>query len=253
MIWHRQINNIVAIITMLGVSLLPMQCAFADAITIADSVVHSQQQQPLQATLLITKPVSASVLVAEANTAKYSQLNLSQPDHLTVKFEPIDANHGNIILSTSQPIKTPFIDVVLNIRIADTAIQLVKTLLIPQSSPKISNTTVPSNNLTQSLPTINSHSNSSLITWQANNSQLVPTKKTLSSAKVNTHTINYTVKPNDSLWEIAKKLAPTHHVTITTMMNNIRAANPLVFTDQNTATIMVGSQIRLPISPKPVD
>lgn len=253
MIWHRQINIILAIITMLGVSILPMRCAFADAIIIADSVIHSQQQQPLQATLLVTKPASASVLVAEANTAKYIQLNLSHPDHLTVKFEPIDANHGNIILSTSQPIKAPFVDVVLNIRIADTAIQLVKTLLLPQSNPKISNAPIPSNNLTQNLPSNNSYSASNLTAWQANNPQSMSTKKTLPSAKNNTHTINYTVKPNDSLWEIARKLAATHHVTITTMMNSIKAVNPLVFTDQNTTTIMVGSQIRLPINPKPVD
>lgn len=101
------------------------------AINIGDTYVQSQQNQPLNASINVTDINPATFSVKIANPDTYRQLGLSKDTDISVRFEQTSSNGGKIVLSSSQPVNSPFADVVLNVENEGSSKTLPKTLLMP--------------------------------------------------------------------------------------------------------------------------
>ncbi|MFW2177182.1 MULTISPECIES: FimV family protein [unclassified Moraxella] len=103
----------------------------AYAVNIGDTYVKSQQNEPLDASINVSDIDPATFSVKLANTEIYQQLGLSKETDINVRFVPSSSDGGQIILSTSQPVNTPFTDVVLDVANKGETKTLPKTLLLP--------------------------------------------------------------------------------------------------------------------------
>lgn len=101
------------------------------AVNIGDTYVQSQQNQPLNATINVTDVDPADFSVKIANPDTYRQLGLSKDTDINVRFEPTSSNGGKIVMTTTQPVASPFTDVVLDINNKGDVKTLPKTLLMP--------------------------------------------------------------------------------------------------------------------------
>lgn len=104
------------------------------AIEVGDTYVESGQNQPLNASINVTDIDPATFSVKVGNAAMYQQLGLSPDQPIDVKFQPTSSNGGKIILTSTQPVATPYTDVVLDIQNKGEKKVLPKTLLMPLGS-----------------------------------------------------------------------------------------------------------------------
>ncbi len=133
MSWQKRYIQVI-----LGLPLsLPL---IADAVTVGDTHVKSQQNQPLQASISVTDIDPATFSVKLASSVVYQQMGLSDDKSISISFQPTGKNSGTILLTTTQPIHAPFTDVVLDIQDKDEQRLIPKTLLVPiDESQKVSN------------------------------------------------------------------------------------------------------------------
>lgn len=101
------------------------------AINVGDTYVQSEQDQPLNATINVSNIDPSSFSVEIANSTAYQQMGLSKDVDINVSFRQTSSNGGQILLTTSEPIRSPFTDVVLNITNKGQTQLMPKTLLMP--------------------------------------------------------------------------------------------------------------------------
>ena len=106
----------------------------AQAATIGKTVVTSAQHEPLAASIVVSDIRAADFSASLANSTIYQQMGLAQTDSMTVRFKPTSATSGQVFITTSKPVSTPFADVVLNINDKGQRNVIPKTLLMPLNS-----------------------------------------------------------------------------------------------------------------------
>ncbi|MGP5133602.1 type IV pilus assembly protein FimV [Psychrobacter cibarius] len=106
----------------------------AQAATIGKTVVTSAQHEPLAASIVVSDIRAADFSASLANSTIYQQMGLAQTDSMTVRFKPTSATSGEVFITTSKPVSTPFADVVLNINDKGQRNVIPKTLLMPLNS-----------------------------------------------------------------------------------------------------------------------
>lgn len=111
--------------TTLGIS------SMAHAISLGQPTVQSEQHEPLSATINVSGIDAKSFNVSLANGAIYQQMGLNQTNGMQVRFMPVSDTAGVILLSSSQPVSTPFADVVLNLENGNEHFVEAQTLLMP--------------------------------------------------------------------------------------------------------------------------
>ncbi len=121
------------------------------AVSFGETAIQSAQHEPLLATIEV-KDISNTddFKVSLANSAIYNQMGLTPNDGIKATFKKTSANSGKIILKSSQPINSPFADVVLNINNNNKKQFMPKTLLMPISEKHRVN--VIADNVPQNLP-----------------------------------------------------------------------------------------------------
>lgn len=126
---HRAVS--MALICSVGYAAL---VSSAQAATIGKTVVTSAQHEPLAASIMVSDIRAADFSASLANSTIYQQMGLAQTDSMTVRFKPTSATSGEVFITTSQPVSTPFADVVLNINDKGQRNVIPKTLLMPLNS-----------------------------------------------------------------------------------------------------------------------
>lgn len=124
------------VVATLGIS------SMAHAISLGQPVVQSEQHEVLSATIQVSDIDAKNFHVSLANEALYQQMQLVPTSGVQVQFVPHSDNSGVIMLSSTQPISTPFADIVLNLENGSEQKTDAQTLLMPL--PK-SNKITPSN------------------------------------------------------------------------------------------------------------
>lgn len=198
------------------------------AINIGDTYVQSQQNQPLKASINVTDVSPESFSVKIATPDAYRQLGLSKDADIAVHFEQTSSNGGKIILTTNQPVTTPFTDVVLNIENNGSSKTLPKTLLMP-----ISNETI----VTQSNTSLIEMEETPIIIGQTNQLDLpVTTQLTHETVAVNTSEATTIEQPTfvaiQSKPTVAQNIEPIRektlnaHETLTLKVEETRKVYP---------------------------
>ncbi|SLJ85044.1 peptigoglycan-binding protein LysM [Psychrobacter sp. DAB_AL43B] len=103
----------------------------AQAATIGKTVVTSAQHEPLVASIMVTDIKTADFSASLANSTVYQQMGLTPTDSMTVRFQPTSATSGQVFITTTKPVSTPFADVVLAINDGTQRNVIPKTLLMP--------------------------------------------------------------------------------------------------------------------------
>lgn len=87
----------------------------ANALTLGQPSVQSEQHEPLSATINVSNIDANNFNASLASGAIYQQMGLSQVSGVSVRFVKTSDTAGRIVLSSSQPISTPFADIVLDL------------------------------------------------------------------------------------------------------------------------------------------
>lgn len=87
----------------------------ANAITLGQPSVSSEQHQPLTATINVSGIDANNFSASLANSSIHQQMGFDQNSSIQVQFVKTSDTAGKIILSSSEPISSPFADVVLNL------------------------------------------------------------------------------------------------------------------------------------------
>ncbi len=154
MSWHKPSRTTLihqaVLVSLLGTTSL------AHAVTLGQANIKSAQHEPLSATIDVSdidaKNFNASIATADI----YQQMGLSLDSKITVHFTPTSATTGQITLTSSTPISSPFADVVLNLNNNGEQVIEPQTLLMPLPSGGsfnlAENTTLVANENWQNLP-----------------------------------------------------------------------------------------------------
>lgn len=105
----------------------------AQAATIGKTIITSAQYEPLAASIDISDVDATNFSASLANAAIYQQMGLTPTTSMSIQFVPTSATTGQVLISTSQPVSTPFTDVVLAINDSGQRKMVPKTLLMPLS------------------------------------------------------------------------------------------------------------------------
>lgn len=137
MSWHTKTHRMTFIHQAIVASLFGLVGLHAHAITLSQADIHSSQHEPLSATIAVSNIDANNFNVSIAAADIYAQMGLSPEAPISVKFNATSESSGQIILTSTTPISTPFADVVLNLNNNGEQVIEPQTLLmpIPASSP----------------------------------------------------------------------------------------------------------------------
>lgn len=139
MSWHTKTHRMTFIHQAVITALFGLVGLHAHAITLSQADIHSSQHEPLSATIAVSDIDANNFNVSIATADIYAQMGLSPEAPINVRFNATSDTSGQIILTSSAPISTPFADVVLNLNNNGEQVIEPQTLLmpIPASSPFI--------------------------------------------------------------------------------------------------------------------
>ncbi len=106
----------------------------AQAATIGKTLITSAQHQPLEASIAVSDIDAADFEANLASAAIYRQMGLTPTASMSIRFVPTSATTGQVLISTSEPVSTPFADVVLALNDGGKRKVMPKTLLMPLSN-----------------------------------------------------------------------------------------------------------------------
>lgn len=137
MSWHKQTHRMTFIHQAILTALVGLVGLQAHAITLSQADIHSSQHEPLSATINVSDIDANNFNVSIATADIYAQMGLSPEAPISVQFNATSESSGQIILTSTAPISTPFADVVLNLNNNGEQVIEPQTLLmpIPASSP----------------------------------------------------------------------------------------------------------------------
>lgn len=108
--------------------------ATAQAATIGETVIKSSQYEPLSASFSVSDIDATEFSASLANPALYQQMGLTPNAAIQVRFIPTSPTTGRVVLTSTQPIATPFTDVVVALNDNGKQQVVPKTLLMPSNN-----------------------------------------------------------------------------------------------------------------------
>lgn len=142
---HYRLNTMhhavsMALISSVGAVLLP---STTQAAIVGQAVVTSAVQQPLTASIMVTDIDAANFSATLAGGAIYKEMGLTPIDSMSVRFVPASKHSGHLVVTTTQPVATPFADMVLTLNDKDRRDVVPKTLLLPLAGQAVVHPTIP--------------------------------------------------------------------------------------------------------------
>ena len=130
---HYRLNTMhhavsMALIYSVGATLLP---SAAQAAVVGQAVITSAPNQPLAASMMVTDIDAADFSATLAGKVIYQEMGLTPTDSMSVRFVPASETSGQLLVTTTQPIDTPFADMVLTLNNNGQRDVIPRTLLMP--------------------------------------------------------------------------------------------------------------------------
>lgn len=114
-----------------AIALLLLSSALpAYAVSVGQAAIESEQHEPLRATISVNNIDSKTFSATLAPNSIYAQMGLDKTP-ISVAFVPTSDTEGKLILTSTQPISSPFADIVLNIENDGKQQIEPRTLLMP--------------------------------------------------------------------------------------------------------------------------
>ena len=214
MSWHKPSRTTLihqaVLVSLLGTTSL------AHAVTLGQANIKSAQHEPLSATIDVSDIDAKNFNASLATADIYQQMGLSAADKITVRFTPTSDTTGQITLTSSTPISSPFADVVLNLN--DNGKQVIEpqTLLMPLPSGGSfnlpDNSTMVASDSWQNLPV----TSDDLPDEDAINASVTPSVPTLppvSTTKTNSKQANADTQTQILTEQVTRRAYPAGTVT----------------------------------------
>ncbi|WP_188151168.1 FimV/HubP family polar landmark protein [Teredinibacter waterburyi] len=235
---------------------------FVLGLGLGDANLKTALNEPLRAEiqLLEVRDLSDSeILVSLAGREDFDRIGVDRPYFLTdLRFKvELRGRNGPVVLVTStKPVREPFLNFVLQVRwptgrllreytllmdlpvYADQAVQPVAPAQTSSSSNSRPSTT---SQTTSSSTRYNPRSS-----FEQGNSAAQTQSATSSSGGVRAGDDSVAVRANDTLWDIAKSIRPDRSVTIQQTMLAIQRKNPEAFIKNNINLLREGQVLRVP-------
>lgn len=141
----------------------------SQAISLGQPAVQSTQHEPLSATIDVSNIDADQFEASIASNSIYAQMGLNQAANIQATFIRTSDTSGKIVLTSSEPISTPFADVVLNL--SDKGEQIIEPQTLLVGLPK-NNTADDTTSIHTPTPVANHVEETSTITTVANTSEL---------------------------------------------------------------------------------
>ncbi len=122
------------------------------ALTLGAPSIQSEQHEPLSATIPVSGIDAASFSASVAPASVYQQMGMNKEAAVQVKFVQTSDNAGKLVLSSSEPISSPFADVVLNLTSDGQEHVKPQTLLMPVPTKAVKAPTVAAVDTQPALP-----------------------------------------------------------------------------------------------------
>lgn len=103
----------------------------AQAISLGQPAIQSEQHEPLSATITVSNIDANQFEASIASSSVYAQMGLSHTAGIQARFIRTSDTSGKILLTSSEPISTPFADIVLNLSNKGEQVIEPQTLLMP--------------------------------------------------------------------------------------------------------------------------
>lgn len=221
------------------------------AIGLGDIQIESSLNQPLKAVIQLTSGTSQELdelRLAIAPRDAFTKLGISRPAILdNVKFSVEQPQNGLpvIVVTTRQPVREPFLDLLIEASWSKGHLLRQYTLLVdppvtmpaepPAPQVPRQQTTSPAPKVRQiTAPPVREPVASRVAT---------PSPRAVAATGADKYG---PVKRNETLWEIAGRVRPDSNVSRQQMMIALLRANPEAFADNNINNLKAGSTLQIP-------
>jgi len=234
----------------------------AHALGVGEVSLNSRLNQPLDAKIALFEAAGLDadeVIVRLASPEAFERVGLDRPYFLTdLKFSPsLQGAQGNIIVTSSKPIREPYLSFLIEVTWPNGRMLREYTLLLdpPLYAPAQQATTpTPAQTAAAARPPVAATppetQQPSRAATPPPQPPVQPTRPTTKEAPQTTSSAvapdgQYQIQSNDTLWEIANNFGPSGSTVHQTMLA-IQELNPQAFIDNNINLLKKGQVLRLP-------
>ncbi len=216
----------------------------AHALGLGEITVGSVLNQPLDAEIRVLGADRSELdrlQVELAPPEAFKRLGLTRSYFLTnLEFAIVTGRQGESIIKVTSklPVREPFLSFLVQAQWPSGRLYREYTVLLDPPTytepvPAPSPAARPTATTTTAAPTAGQRDTASRV-------EATATTVPLSGAN------KYTVRPNDTLWEIAKRVRPDTTITMEQMMIGLRDTNPAAFIDNNINGVRQGYVLQIP-------
>ncbi|MGI0119915.1 FimV/HubP family polar landmark protein [Zooshikella sp. RANM57] len=222
-----------------------MTSGLANALGLGEITLNSALNQPLDAEIeliQVRELGSSEILPNLATNEDFNRAGVERIFFLSnIKFQTVVQKNGRsyIKVTSRKPVSEPYLNFLVEVHWPSGRLLREYTVLL--DPPTFSQ---------QPVTTVQAPA-SSAPTQQPRAEQPVRSSSTPSSQPATTGGLdgdNYTIRANDTLWEIAAQVKPSRDVTVHQTMVAIQALNPDAFINDNINLLKRGKVLRVPSS-----
>ncbi|WP_230409162.1 type IV pilus assembly protein FimV [Zooshikella harenae] len=211
------------------------------ALQLGDASLFSVMNEPLKSHIEVLIPndrtTSVSAIHARlANQSAFYQAGVEPVNILQhLQFKTVTRPNGTayIEVTSNQPIREPFLNFVIETEWPTGRLLRQYTLLLDPPAP------------TSTTPTLDFNATQYQIADSSSDPQTGNAPPASNSPSLQ-QTESYTIKANDTLWEIARDVRPSKSISIQQMMIALQALNPHAFINNNINLLKRGKVLRVP-------
>lgn len=211
------------------------------ALQLGDASLFSVMNEPLKSHIEVLLPNDRATPAHTINARLASQSAFYQAgvepvttlQHLRFKTVTHPNGKAYIEVSSTQPIREPFLNFVIETEWPTGRLLRQYTLLLDPPAP------------TSTPPTLDLDATQYQIAGSSSESQ-TSSAASQHHQPSSTQAETYTIKANDTLWEIARDVRPNKSISIQQMMIALQALNPHAFINDNINLLKRGKVLRVP-------
>ena len=213
----------------------------AFALGLGNITLHSALNQPLDAEIQLLSAAPGevdSLQVGLADTQTFSRLGIDRPGHLMfLRFRVEQKTSGEHIIrvSSTEPIREPFLSFLLDARWAAGRLLREYTLLLDPPLSHAERSPVPTAPVAAAP----------VAPVRPVEQPATPAPARPSPAAAPGELVYGPVKDNDTLWRIAQEMRPSSDISVQQMMIALLRANPQAFADNNINRLRAGYVLRI--------
>lgn len=219
----------------LAIGFTGMFCTnLAQALGLGDITLKSSLNQPLNAEVKLLQASGLSekeIIAAMATNDAFERVGVEKVFFLNNVDFKVDTRRQVLMLTTRQPVTEPYLNFLVEVQWPAGRLVREYTLLMD-------------------IPTFSDRQRTRPVSAPSATTRSAPPKpqptRAQQTSQNRTPVDSYTVRPGDTLWQIAEQVRPSNSVTIYQTMMGLQRANPDAFLNNNINTLLNNQTLTVP-------